>query len=134
MTEPSPATVAPVIATALAAAVAAALPGFLIGALSVQVRGEFGVSESVYGWAMSAYFLAGTTGSIGLGRLAQRVGARHQLSAALMVATARMATELRKLMAEKGLDPRGFVLAAYTHQTITGQLHCPLVAERIRNF
>jgi predicted MFS family arabinose efflux permease len=68
--------------------VAAALPGFLIGALSVQVRGEFGVTESVYGWAMSAYFLAGTAGSIGLGRLAQRVGARHQLSVALLVAAA----------------------------------------------
>lgn len=47
-------------------------------------------------------------------------------SAALMVATARMATELRKLMAENGLDPRGFVLAAYGG---AGPTHANLLAE-----
>lgn len=76
----------PVIAAAVAAAVASALPGFLVGALSVQVRGEFGVSESVYGWAMSSYFLAATAGSVLLGRLAQRIGPRRQLAVALLVA------------------------------------------------
>jgi N-methylhydantoinase A len=47
-------------------------------------------------------------------------------SAALRVTTARMATELRKLMAEKGLDPRGFVLAAYGG---AGPTHANLLAE-----
>lgn len=75
-----------VIATAIAAAIATAMPGFLVGALSVQVRGEFGVAEAAYGWAMSGYFLAATAGSVVLGRLAQRVGPRHQLTAALLVA------------------------------------------------
>lgn len=50
-------------------------------------------------------------------------------SAALMVATARMATELRKLMAEKGLDPRGFVLAAFGG---AGPTHANLLAEEAR--
>lgn len=50
-------------------------------------------------------------------------------SAALRVATARMATELRKLMAEKGLDPRGFVLAAYGG---AGPTHANLLAEEAR--
>ncbi|MDA0961318.1 MAG: hydantoinase/oxoprolinase family protein, partial [Proteobacteria bacterium] len=50
-------------------------------------------------------------------------------SAALMVATARMATELRKLMAEKGLDPRGFVLAAYGG---AGPTHANMLAEEAR--
>ena len=76
----------PVIGTAVSAAVAAAMPGFLAGALSVQIRGEFGVPEGRYGWAMGGYFLAATAGSILLGRLAQRVGPRRQLQVALIVA------------------------------------------------
>lgn len=76
----------PVIATAVTAAIAVAMPGFLVGALSVQIRGEFGVAEARYGWAMSGYFLAATAGSIVLGRLAQRIGPRRQLTVALLVA------------------------------------------------
>ena len=73
-----------VIAVAIAAAVSVALPGFLVGGLSVQIRGEFGVAEGRYGWAMSTYFLAATTGSILLGRLAQIIGPRRQLTIALI--------------------------------------------------
>jgi len=73
-----------VIAVAIAAAVSVALPGFLVGGLSVQIRGEFGVAEGRYGWAMSTYFLAATTGSILLGRLAQLIGPRRQLTIALI--------------------------------------------------
>lgn len=40
-----------------------------------------------------------------------------------------MATELRKLMAEKGLDPRGFVLAAFGG---AGPTHANLLAEEAR--
>ncbi|MBL6635798.1 MAG: MFS transporter [Ilumatobacteraceae bacterium] len=72
------------IAVAIAAAVSVALPGFLVGGLSVQIRGEFGVAEGRYGWAMSTYFLAATTGSILLGRLAQIIGPRRQLTIALI--------------------------------------------------
>ncbi|MDA2961583.1 MAG: MFS transporter [Actinomycetota bacterium] len=73
-----------VIAVAIAAAISVALPGFLVGGLSVQIRGEFGVAEGRYGWAMSTYFLAATTGSILLGRLAQIIGPRRQLTIALI--------------------------------------------------
>lgn len=73
-----------VIGVAIAAAVSVALPGFLVGGLSVQIRDEFGVSEGPYGWAMSTYFLAATTGSILLGRLAQVIGPRRQLTLALL--------------------------------------------------
>ena len=61
-----------------------ALPGFLVGGLSVQIRGEFGVAEGRYGWAMSTYFLAATAGSIVLGRLAKVIGPRRQLTLALL--------------------------------------------------
>ncbi|MEO1679278.1 MAG: hydantoinase/oxoprolinase family protein [Pseudomonadota bacterium] len=50
-------------------------------------------------------------------------------SSALRVATARMATELRKLLAEKGLDPRGFVLAAFGG---AGPTHANMLAEEAR--
>ena len=72
-----------VIAAAVSAAISVALPGFLVGALSVQIRSEFGVAEGRYGWAMSSYFLAATAGSIVLGRLAQHIGPRRQLFIAL---------------------------------------------------
>ena len=94
-----------VIAVAIAAAVSVALPGFLVGGLSVQIRGEFGVAEGRYGWAMSTYFLAATAGSIVLGRLAQVIGPRRQLTLALFGAAvvdlciALFANEFRYLIA-----------------------------------
>jgi predicted MFS family arabinose efflux permease len=79
---------APVVAASVSAAIASALPGFLVGALAVQMRSEFDVTESVYAWAMSAYFLAATVGSIPLGRVAQRIGPRTQVAVALACAAA----------------------------------------------
>ena len=61
------------------ATVSAVYPGFLIGALSVQVSAEFEVSEAVYGWGLGGFFLASTLGSVVLGRLVQLVGPRRQL-------------------------------------------------------
>ena len=76
---------APIVAASVSAAVASALPGFLVGALAVQMRSEFDVGESVYAWAMSAYFLAASFVSIPLGRVAQRVGPRRQIVTALTI-------------------------------------------------
>lgn len=67
--------------------------------------------------------LAGTAAAIGLG------GAVAAADAAVRVATAKMATELRKLLAQKGLDPRGFVLVAYGG---AGPTHANLLAEEAR--
>ena len=69
-------------------AVASVLPAFLVGALSVQVRDELDVSTSLYGWAMSSYFLGAALTSSGIGRLAQRVGPRRQMTVALLVTAA----------------------------------------------
>lgn len=68
------------------ATISTVLPGFLVGALSVQVSNEFDVRESVYGWGLGGFFLAATFGSIVLGRLVQRIGPRLQISVALAVA------------------------------------------------
>ena len=67
------------------ATVSSVVPGFLIGALSVQVSAEMGVSEAVYGWGLGSFFGAAMVGSIMLGRLAQRVGPLNQMSLALVV-------------------------------------------------
>ncbi|MEM1428090.1 MAG: hydantoinase/oxoprolinase family protein [Pseudomonadota bacterium] len=64
-----------------------------------------------------------------VGAAAGQADAVATASSALRVATARMATELRKLMAEKGLDPRGFVLAAFGG---AGPTHANMLAEEAR--
>ena len=74
-----------VVNASVMATVSAVLPGFLIGALSVQVSAEMGVSEAVYGWGFGSFFGAATLGSVLSGRLAQRIGPRKQMSAALIV-------------------------------------------------
>ncbi len=73
------------MAAMVGATIATVFPGFLIGAVSVQVRADFGVTESAYGWGLGGFFLAATIGSVGLGRLAQRIGPRRQVVAALVV-------------------------------------------------
>jgi len=60
------------------------LPGFLVGALSVQVADEFGVSEATYGWGLGGFFLSATLGSKFFGGVAQRVGPRRQVVASLV--------------------------------------------------
>ena len=47
-----------IVVTTVVATVGCVYPGFLIGAVTVQVRNEFGVSAATYGWAMGTYFLA----------------------------------------------------------------------------
>ena len=74
-----------VVGTAMLATVSSVYPGFLIGALSVQVSEDFGVSEGTYGWGLGSFFLAATAGSVVLGRLAQRIGPRTQIAGALAV-------------------------------------------------
>ncbi len=73
------------IRVAMFATIMTVLPGFLVGALSVQARADFGVSKATYGWGLGSFFLAATLGSAVLGTTAQRVGPRRQVIAALVV-------------------------------------------------
>lgn len=77
-----------VINAAVMATVSTVLPGFLIGAMSVQVSAEMGVSEGVYGWGLGSFFGAAMVGSVMLGRLAQRIGPLNQMTLALGVSIA----------------------------------------------
>ena len=67
-----------------------------------------------------------------LAKVADEMGladATEAASAAVRVATAKMATEMRKLLAQDGLDPRGFVIAAFGG---AGPTHANLLAEEAR--
>ena len=77
-----------VISATVMATVSTVLPGFLIGAMSVQVSAEMGVSEAAYGWGLGSFFGAAMLGSILLGRLSQRIGALSQTTLALGVSAA----------------------------------------------
>ena len=77
-----------VINATVMATVSTVLPGFLIGAMSVQVSAEMGVSEAAYGWGLGSFFGAAMLGSILLGRLSQRIGALSQTTLALAVSAA----------------------------------------------
>ncbi len=68
------------MASAALVTISTVLPGFLVGALSVQVQDDFGLSEAVYGWGTASFFLAATAGSFFLGTVAQRIGPRRQVS------------------------------------------------------
>jgi len=72
-----------IIAAAVLATIPTILPGFLVGALSVQISDEFDVAEATYGWGIGGFFLAATVGSVALGRLAQHIGPRRQVTYAL---------------------------------------------------
>lgn len=74
-----------VVGAAVMATVSTVLPGFLIGALSVQVSAEMDVSEGIYGWGLGSFFAAAMVASILLGRLSQRIGALSQVTLALGV-------------------------------------------------
>lgn len=74
-----------IIAAAVLATIPTILPAFLVGALSVQISADFDVSEAIYGWGIGGFFLAAMVGSIRLGRIAQRVGPRRQVTYALVL-------------------------------------------------
>lgn len=73
------------IVAAVFATVPTVLPGFLVGALSVQISEEFVVSEATYGWGLGGFFLSATLGSMLFGGVAQRVGPRRQVVGSLVV-------------------------------------------------
>jgi len=92
----------PLVATVVVATIGCVYPGFLVGAISVQVGDEFGITPGEYGWAMGTYFLAATGSSILGGRLVQRIGPRRQLVGCLsvtIVAQAIIATVVESFVA-----------------------------------
>ena len=73
-------------ASALGVAVGSAtvLPGFLVGALSLQISDDLGVSVARVAVGVTVFFAAGAVGAGPLGRVAQAVGARAAMRAAAL--------------------------------------------------
>lgn len=77
--------------TVLAAALAAmlgALPVWLVSATSVLLRDELGLTEARLGVAVSTYFVVSAAAAWPSGRLADRLGARRALAAAVALTSA----------------------------------------------
>jgi predicted MFS family arabinose efflux permease len=64
------------------------LPGFLVGALSLQIRGDLDVSLEAVIAGVTVFFLAGALGAGPGGRLAERVGAADAMRGCVLVTAA----------------------------------------------
>jgi MFS family permease len=62
-------------ALAIAAGAATVLPGFLVGALALQIRADLDVSVAAVAAGVTVFFAAGAVGAGPGGRLAERMGA-----------------------------------------------------------
>jgi MFS family permease len=67
---------------------AAVLPGFLVGALALQIRGDLGGSVSTVAAGVTAFFLAGAFGAGLGGRLSERTGALRAMRGAALTTCA----------------------------------------------
>ncbi len=92
-------------ALAVAAGAATVLPGFLIGALTLQIRADLDVSVEAVAAGVTVFFLAGALGAGPGGRLAERVGAADAMRGCVLVtaggllAAAALADSLAALLA-----------------------------------
>ena len=83
---------------------ASVLPGFLIGALSLQIRNDLGGSLAAVGAGVTVFFAAGALAAGPLGRVTERVGAMTSMRLANLVSgttlllMAALATSLPVLM------------------------------------
>jgi MFS family permease len=75
-------------ALAVAAGAATVLPGFLVGALALQIRADFDVSVEAVAAGVTVFFLAGAVGAGPGGRLAERVGAVSAMRGSVLVTAA----------------------------------------------
>ncbi|MGH2744723.1 MAG: MFS transporter, partial [Thermoleophilaceae bacterium] len=60
------------------------LPGFLVGALALQIRGDLDVSVAAVAAGVTVFFAAGAVGAGPGGRLAERLGALRAIRACVV--------------------------------------------------
>jgi MFS family permease len=73
---------------AIAAGAATVLPGFLVGALALQIRGDLDVSVAAVASGVTVFFAAGAVGAGPGGRLAERMGALRSIRACVVTTAA----------------------------------------------
>jgi hypothetical protein len=74
------------VAVAVAVAGAGALPGFVLGALALQVRADLELGITAFSATVAAFFTAAAVASGPLGRVGERVGATAAMRTATVVA------------------------------------------------
>ena len=67
------------LALSVATGAASVLPGFLVGALSLQIRSDLDVRVEAVAAGVSVFFIAGAFGASWGGRLADHVGAARAM-------------------------------------------------------
>ena len=72
-------------ALSIAAGAATVLPGFLVGALALQIRADLDVSVAAVASGVTVFFAAGALGAGPGGRLAERMGALRSILACVVV-------------------------------------------------
>jgi predicted MFS family arabinose efflux permease len=75
-------------ALAIAAGAATVLPGFLVGALALQIRDDLDVSVAAVASGVTVFFAAGAMGAGLGGRLAERMGALRSILACVAATSA----------------------------------------------
>jgi MFS family permease len=64
--------------------VSSVYPAFLAGALGVELRDSIGMTERFFGLVIGGFFFGSAMGSIALGRLGERLGARRMITVSLL--------------------------------------------------
>lgn len=64
--------------------VSSVYPAFLAGALGPELRSSIGLTEGFFGLVIGGFFAGSALGSVGLGRLGERLGARRMLTLSLL--------------------------------------------------
>jgi predicted MFS family arabinose efflux permease len=96
-------------ALAIAAGAATVLPGFLVGSLALQIKGDLDVSVGAVAAGVTVFFAAGAVGAGPGGRLSERTGALRAIrgcvvaTAALLLACALIARSLPVFLVLLGL-------------------------------
>ena len=75
-------------ALAIAAGAATVIPGFLVGALALQIRADLDVSVAAVASGVTVFFAAGAVGAGPGGRLSERVGGLRAMRGCLLVTAA----------------------------------------------
>lgn len=76
------------LALAVATGAASVLPGFLVGALALQIRGDLDVRVEAVATGVTVFFLAGALGASWGGRLADHVGAVRAMRRCVLITSA----------------------------------------------
>lgn len=64
--------------------VSSVYPAFLAGALGVELRDAFDMTERFFGFVIASFFLGSALGSTTLGRVGERLGARRMITLSLL--------------------------------------------------